>query len=181
MEQLKYAVPAISLLALMLMVAAQVRAHGIGTPQVINELAGPYIISIWTDPDPLRVGEAHVTVAVMDSETESPILDARVLVELTWLDDPSILLTAPATRENATLKIVYVAIFEPPQAGEWQGTVLVDGPNGSGVVAPFTVSILSPARINWSLIGGLALGLLMAGWMVWSWFDSRGSNGRNEP
>ena len=165
-------------LLLMIVGVAQVQANGIGTPQLINVPTGSYLVSVWTDPEPLRVGEAHVTVAVTDPETDSPILDARVIVELMWLDDPSVLLTAPATHENVTLKIVYAARFEPPQAGEWQGTVLVDEPDGSGEAVTFDMLVLPVARINWSLISGLALGLLMAGWMAWSWFGDEDGNGR---
>ena len=29
-------------------------AHGTGTPQLLNAPAGPYLLSVWTDPDPLR-------------------------------------------------------------------------------------------------------------------------------
>ena len=146
---MKYAALVISLLALMLVGTVRVQAHGIGTPQVINAPAGPYLISVWTDPDPLRMGEAHVTVAATEPETESPILDANVLVQLVWLDDPSVTLTAPATHENAALKIVYVAVFEPEQAGQWQGTVVVNGTEGSGKAVNFDMAVLPPTPVNW--------------------------------
>ncbi len=166
------------LLALMWGSAARLWAHGIGTPQLINEPAGPYVVSVWTDPEPLRIDEAHVTVAVMEPETEAPILDAQVTVELVWLDDSSSRLTAPATREQATLKVMYTAVFAPPQAGMWQGTVLVDGPDGAGKVGPFVIELLPPARNYWGLVGGLALGLLMVGWLVRPWLGQQ-SGGRN--
>jgi len=178
MEQLKYVVLAISLLAFMLAGTAQVQAHGIGTPQIINAPASPYLISVWTDPDPLRVGEVHVTVAITDPETKLPVLDARVTVQLVWLDEPSVTLNAPATHENATLKIVYVAVFEPAQAGQWQGAVLLDGLDSPGEAVRFDISVLPPALINWGLIGGVAIGLLTLGWMARLWFGGDEGNGR---
>ncbi|MFQ5434012.1 MAG: hypothetical protein ACE5FD_03965, partial [Anaerolineae bacterium] len=137
---------------------------------VINAPAGPYLISVWTDPDPLRMGEAHVTVAVTEPETESPVLDANVLVQLVWLDDPSVTLTAPATHENAALKIVYVAVFEPEQAGRWRGSVVVDGTESASEAVKFDFLVLPPAPVNWGLIGGVTIGLLTLGWMARLWF-----------
>lgn len=177
-EHLNHLALAISLLALIVVGAARVWAHGIGTPQVINAPAGPYLISVWTDPDPLRVGEVHVTVAVTDPATESPILDASVMVQLEWLDVPSVILTAPATRENAALKIVYVAVFAPEQAGQWQGTVVVDGTEVTSEVIKFDFLVLPPASVNWGLVGGVTIGLLTLGWMARLWVGDGGGNGR---
>lgn len=98
-----------------------------GSPQKINEPAGPYLVSVWTDPDPLRVDEVHVTVAVIDPQTQAPILDSRVTVQLASLEEESVSFSAPATQENSRLKFLYVAVFEPPFAGPWRGTVIVDG------------------------------------------------------
>jgi hypothetical protein len=177
-KQLKYVAWVIFSLAIMFASVTQARAHGIGTPQVINAPAGPYLISIWTDPDPLRVGEAHVTVAVTDPETESPVLDASVMVQLVLLDEPSVSLSAPATSENAALKIVYVAVFEPEQAGRWQGMVIVDGTEGTSEAVKFDFSVLPPAPVNWGLVGSVSIGLLTLGWMARLWFGSDGENGR---
>jgi len=164
------------LIAMLLAIGAtQAQAHGIGTPQLINVPAGPYNVSIWTDPEPLSVEETHVTVAIIDLETEAPVLDARVMVELMWMEDTSLLLTAPATSESATLKIFHEVFFELPQAGEWQVRVLI---NDSTEVEPFIIAVVPSARINWSLVGVLALGLLLAGWMAWSWFNGAEDNGR---
>lgn len=146
-----------------------VRAHGMGTPQKINEPAGPYLVSIWTDPDPLRVDEVHVTVAVTDRQTQAPILDSRVTVQLASLEEESVSLSAPATQENSPLKFLYVAVFEPPFAGPWRGTVIVDGPDGSGEPVSFDIDVLPPAPFNWLWVGTGGLGVLLAFWLARSW------------
>jgi hypothetical protein len=53
----------------LLLVVANTRAHGIGTPRVVNQPAGPYLLSAWTDPDPLRMDETHVVVGVTNAAT----------------------------------------------------------------------------------------------------------------
>ena len=57
-----------------LLLAARLAAHGMGKPQVLNEPAGPYLVSVWTDPDPLRADETHVVVGVTDPATRQPIV-----------------------------------------------------------------------------------------------------------
>ena len=57
-------------------------AHGTGAPQVINADSGPYLVSVWTEPDPARVGELHVTVGVAEPETQEVVVDAQVEVAL---------------------------------------------------------------------------------------------------
>ena len=69
--------------------AGVVWAHGGGVPRLTNVEAGPYWVSVWTQPDPLRVGGAHFTIAVSEpaaatdgrQEAGPPILDAKVQVQ----------------------------------------------------------------------------------------------------
>ena len=51
-----------------------------GTPRLTNAIVGPYTASVWTKPEPPRVGRMHVSVAVMRPQDSSPILDAHVQV-----------------------------------------------------------------------------------------------------
>ena len=81
------------------------RAHGGGVPQLINAGAGPYWISVWTQPEPLRVGESHFTVAVAeqlnsettDGELGPPVLAATVELQFELLTGDVQTLVVPAT------------------------------------------------------------------------------------
>ena len=76
---------------LLLILTIVVHAHGTGTPQLLNAPTGPYLLSVWTDPDPLRVDEAHVVVAVVEPVTqEFSVSDVVVTVRLRWLADPTV-------------------------------------------------------------------------------------------
>jgi hypothetical protein len=156
-------------------------AHGGGVPQLTNAEAGPYWVSVWTQPDPLRVGEAHITVAVSEPSATSeaqtadsgrayreagpPILDATVQVQFKPLDRTGETLTALADHESAANKLFYEADLELPETGLWQVDITVEGPAGSGS-ASFEAQVSPPAAFDWTLIGGLGLGGLVAVLMV---------------
>ena len=148
----------------------QAAAHGIGNPQRINVPSGPYLLSIWTDPEPLRVDDTHVTVAVMKPETREPIVvGVEVSVRLQSTTDPVVTQTAVAKADNSTNRLLYTAIFNAlPEAGRWQGVVSVVGSEGAGEDIPFSVEILPPQPVNWLRYGIYALVSLLFGWFVWS-------------
>ena len=71
------------------------QAHGTGTPQLLNAPSGPYLLSVWTDPDPLRADEAHVVVAVLEPATREPIVTGvEVTVRLEPLGGDCLLYTS---------------------------------------------------------------------------------------
>jgi hypothetical protein len=146
-------------------------AHGGGTPQVLNEPAGPYLISVWTDPEPLRTDESHVNVAVLEPDTRAPVLEGvEVLVQLRPPGDESSLLTKEATTEQSTNKTIFVAVFEDlPSDGRWDVSVTARGPAGDSDPVAFEVDILPPAPRDWLRIGLSAAGViaLIAAVAVW--------------
>lgn len=159
------------ILLAVLLLAGRALAHGIGTPQQIDAAAGPYLVSVWTDPDPLRVNETHVTVAVMDPATREPLVrDVRVMVRLKSAIDETVVRRVSALPDNTTIKVLYAAVFNNlPHPGRWLGTVSVSGPAGAGDDVHFEIEVLGPRPVNWGLIGGLALGVVTIAWLAWTW------------
>lgn len=162
--------------------ADSVRAHGGGTPQLVNAQAGPYRVSAWTQPDPIRVGRVHITVAVAEpateqSEADNLILDATVRVHLDHLSRDGESLVVLATRENAVNKLFYEADLDLTSEGEWRMTIQVEGPAGAGS-ANFEVAVLSPSAFNsltrrWPMWGGAGLILLAAASWSFQMFRSK--------
>jgi hypothetical protein len=157
------------------------QAHGGGVPQLTNAEAGPYWVSAWTQPDPLRVGKAHITVAVSEPgesgsglrEAGSAVLDALVQVQFKPLEGGGETLAVSATHENAANKIFYEADLELPETGRWQVDVSIEGPDGSGS-ASFDTRVSPPSTVNWALVGGLGLFALTGVWVVQRYWGQRG-------
>lgn len=159
-------------LFILLWPAKAARAHGGGVPRLTNAEAGPYWVSVWTQPDPLRVGQAHITVAVSEpvrstagrQEAGPPVLGAEVQVQFRPLDHSGDTLQVLATHEGAANKLFYEADLELPETGHWAATVSVEGAAGSGS-AGFEAMVSQPQSTNWLWIGGLGLGTLVVLWM----------------
>ncbi len=157
--------PALVALALLLLPLAA-RAHGIGTPQRLNVPSGPYWLSIWTDPDPLRADQTHVVVAVLEPETQEPIVTGvEVTVQLRSLADGTVLTRTAAT--DSTNRLLYAAEFTGHVTpGRWEGSVTVSGERGVGEPVTFAVEI-GPARgFNWLWVGVGGLAVALAVWLV---------------
>lgn len=169
------------LLLVVALTAKIVWAHGGGTPQLTNAEAGPYWVSVWTQPEPLRVGQAHITVAVSEPgdspggrrEAGSPILGALVQVEFKPLDRKGETLAAAATHEGAANKIFYEADLDLPATGRWQVAIGVEGPAGAGS-ASFDTDVSPPSTFNWTWIGGLGLVVLAGVWLAQRYRGQRG-------
>ena len=145
-------------------------AHGGGTPQLSDVAAGPYRLFVWTQPEPWRAGEVHVTVAViLPAESgaggvDRPVIDAAVTIGLTGPagEDYQVDAAPPALLSNPT----YEADARPPTSGPWQITVAVAGQEGAGG-ARFTVDVLPARTVNWALLaGGVAALVVITGAMV---------------
>jgi hypothetical protein len=160
-----------------LMLPTPVLAHGGGTPQLTNASAGPYRVFVWTEPEPWRAHDAHITVAVtlpppadaqvdesvLSNQLEQPVTDAHVTIRL-----------APATGGGAPIELVavnqellggayYEIDTELPAAGMWQVEIDVQGALGTGTVS-FATEALPPQRVNWLWLGlGAAAVLALAG------------------
>lgn len=131
---------------------ASATAHGSGTPRLVNGSAGPYRLWVWSLPDPIRVGEAHFSVAVEET-TPSPSTATPFTVQLTLsaLDHSRPSFTLATSQQDRFLQTYYETDFTMPAVGEWQATVHVNGPAGVGT-ATFPFSVLPPQRINWAVV-----------------------------
>jgi hypothetical protein len=155
------------LIALLGLPIGTLLAHGGGTARLVDEPVGPYRLYVWTRPEPIRVGTAHFTVGVFrrpaGSGEDQPVLDADVSLVLLPKDNDDGW-RGPASREESVNKLYYEADVTIPETGEWQATVTVSGPGGSGS-AQFDF-VAQQAGMNWSLIGGAAVVVIALGW----WF-----------
>ncbi len=162
--------PLLILAALLLLVvwgAPAARGHGMGRPQVLNQPAGPYLLSAWTDPDPLRADETHVVVAVINPDNQEPIVTGvEVSVLMRSLDDPARQVTRTAGTDYVN-QLLYAAEFDDEVSeGRWRVELSVDGERGAGDGVGFDVDVGPPRTFNWLWIGVGGVGLIVVAWMV---------------
>lgn len=119
------------------------RADG-GTVRLL-ERTGRFVITVFSAPEPVRIGAADVSVMVQDQRTGAPVLDAQVAVEAR----PPAGIAAPvlgqqATRAQATNKLLYAAAFAPHEPGIWTlGVTVQHGVDAASVQCALPVA---PAR-----------------------------------
>lgn len=111
--------------------------------------AGPYRVTVFTTPTPLRPGAADVSVLVQDAETGAVLPDVIVHVTGTVAGDREPIIQARATHEAATNKLFQAAVLEVPAAGAWQLVIEVGGPQGSArVIVPVEVEPPLPRWVD---------------------------------
>jgi hypothetical protein len=134
---LRQAIPSLSLLCAFLC-PAMLFADG-GTVQ-FRRNAGPFWVSLFTTPAPLRPGRVDLSVVLESKANHQPLLDAAVLIAVRK-DDRTISLEA--TRAQATNKLLYACQANIPSSGRWDVEVIVDR-NGQRASATGTLPVLDP-------------------------------------
>lgn len=95
----------------------------------LQRQAGPFLITVFSDPSVVRVGRVDLSVLCQKSDDKSTILDAKIFLHLTKPGGAEIVeFTLPATHQAATNKTLYVAHLDLPTAGKWK--VKVDASRG---------------------------------------------------
>lgn len=152
-----------------------VMANG-GTLQVAREPAGPYAVTVFTDPSPLRVGEVDVSVLVERAGSDDLVQDARVTVTAEPVEQVGRGGTFDATHEQATNKLFYAAQVELPSEGTWRIGVRVTGRLGDGGIT-FDANVEPAGLLDRPLIL-LVLAALPASFALWWSFRSRSAHSR---
>jgi hypothetical protein len=99
-------------------------AQGDGGTVRLLERSGPFVITVFSAPEPVRVGAADVSVLVQDAQTGAPVLDADVAVEARS-PDRTAAVRHEATRAQAINKLLYATALTPGAPGTWTLEVTV--------------------------------------------------------
>jgi hypothetical protein len=163
----------LGLLALASFQTAQ--AHGLGRQQLSDVEAGPFVISVWTDPVEAQQDEiVHVTISVQDEERNF-VRDAEIVVESTLFDGQQRQETT-ASHENAVNQLFYEAVLEPSAGGTWTVTITItDDELGSGTVS-FELAVQEKDENDEILeialpVGGGLIALVIIGLLVKNYRD----------
>jgi hypothetical protein len=152
--------------ALVVLVVASFPAETLGDGGTLraSQRRGGYVVTVFTAPTPPRAGIVDVSVLVQDGATRQPRPDVPVVVR--WYhagaDVPT--LTAEATTEAATNKLLRAAPFDVPRAGMWRLEVTVAGHDAEPVICDVDVDEPPPAWLDLAWWVGwpvLAVGLFV--------------------
>src|SRR5260370_9184237 len=100
----------------------------------LSEQKGKYRITVFTSPNPLRVGPVDISVLVQDADTGEPASGVQVSIGLARRDSPDVAFRHRATTEAATNKLYYAANFDLPEPGWYSVDVSINGPLGEAEV-----------------------------------------------
>jgi hypothetical protein len=166
-----------SIVAALLLPGEQADAHG-GRLRCELALAGPYVVSVWTAPDPARVGPLDVSVSILRADTRQPVADDGMR------------LTARASTASGFVEGVgsraaggffdllaprlYHASVAIPAPGRWHVTVSVVGSAGRGDV-DFDMDVAPPLSVSWVMVAVTAAVSIL---VLAAWFAVRRSASR---
>lgn len=128
-----------------------------GKVQISQAPAGPFLVTVFTSPIPLRTGGIDVSVLLQDRTTKAPVHDAQVTVTAEPVGHEGRTGTFPATRAQATNKLFVAAEFPIRTAGTWRFTITARDDRGEGSVS-FETTVSRPGLLDrgvwvWVLIG----------------------------
>jgi hypothetical protein len=102
-------------------------AHADGGTVRFCEVRDGRRITVFTAPTLLRAGPLDVSVLVQEVDSGKPLLDLPIVVSAYPIPDPWPKISAPATTEAATNKLLHMAQLKLPEAGTWRIEVVVEG------------------------------------------------------
>jgi hypothetical protein len=131
--------------------------------------SGPFVITVFAAPVPLRAGPIDLTVLVQTRDSLQPVLDADVSIRLNGPSE----IVAPASRSKAQNKLLYGAMLDLPQPGEWKYAVSIhDGAGQATVLGAFQAGPPAPPLASFAFYLAIPP-LLVAIFALHQWLSRR--------
>jgi hypothetical protein len=143
----------LTFLVLSSLIPTTAKAHD-GPPfaLVVDQKAGPYVVSVWTDPD---VGTGTFFVIVNTPQGASVPADLKVQVAVQPASGRLAEVSYPAERENLRDQLQYKALVQFDAQELWRVRVSINSAMGSGEIAA-TVEPTPIGLGRWDLLIYLA-------------------------
>jgi hypothetical protein len=117
--------------------------HADGGMVRLSERRGGHRITVFTSPTPLRVGPVDVSIFVQDAATGEPVSAVSIAVQASPHKHPETVIRQMATTADATNKLFQAAVFDLPEPGRWDLTIVVEG-TSEPIEVPFAVEVDEP-------------------------------------
>lgn len=126
-------------MSMLLIAIAWFGAHADGGAVQFEKPAGPFIITVFTTPTPLRAGSVDISLMIQNRENRQPVLDCQALVQLR--KEGAMSIRSEATHEAAQNKLLYAAQVNVPEPGIWGlETAIKHGDDSIDVVGEINVA-----------------------------------------
>lgn len=142
-------------LAVLAAVVLSAAAHADDAHLQMRQVAGPFVVSLFTTPEVLAVGPADVSVLVEQGATPRVLLDAEVSVTLMRHDGGAPPIHARLRHADAANRLLQAAQISLPSPGVWDAAVVVRE-GGSMATAPAQL-VVAPYSSRRGTVWGFAL------------------------
>jgi len=142
-------------LALLLVPASRLLADGGAV--LTQQKTGPYLVTLFGSPAPLRAGPADLSVMIQDAATGAPVLDQSVSIKVQAAVDPhstawvppccsmrTMTGVVPATHAAAQNKLLYAANVILPSSGPHELIVRIGGDSSEILTTSLAVEPPAP-------------------------------------
>jgi hypothetical protein len=151
------------------------RVYADGGVVQFEKSAGPFVITVFTTPAPLRAGPVDISLMVQSRENRQPVLDCQVFAQLH--KEGAMSVRSEATHEAARNKLLYAAQMNIPEPGLWEIEVIIrQGDDSTHLAGELSVAPSNPVLlVYWR---SLALPpLFISLFAVNQWLKRRSANG----
>lgn len=144
-----------------------------GIVRISQAPVGPWLVTVYSSPTPLRTGEVDISTLVQDSA--NAIVDVPITVDATPVGFVAEAVRSPATRRQATNKLFKAAKFDIAVPGRWEFRVRVGsaaqgeaGASGPGGMVSFAAVVAKSTILDRPLLLAalVLLPLVGAGWFL---------------
>src|SRR5262245_27684443 len=121
-------------------------AHADGGTVQFTKSAGPFSITVFTTPSPLRAGPVDISLMIQRSDNQQPLLDCIADVQLRNRGDVTI--SSKATHDAAQNKLFYAAQVRITEPGVWDLEVTIRrGDDTAKVSGAITLAASNPVLL----------------------------------
>jgi hypothetical protein len=109
--------------------------HGLGKQVVEQEVAGPYTVSVWVEPEAVQPDdEVHFTISLQNDTATMFVTTASIAITAEPPVETAEPLTATAIIGGSANPLFYEGLLTLGDAGEWTIRVVITGPEGAAEV-----------------------------------------------
>ncbi len=131
---------------LLLALCSLARADG-GLAQ-LHQTAGPFVVTVFAAPGPPRVGPVEISVLAQDHTNGRATLDGEVFVRLRR--EGGMTIVGQATRDVAQNKLLYSALMNLPEPGQWELEVTIkQGKRTASALGQLSVTAPRPFLLSY--------------------------------